>query len=59
MRILTQYKREKPDTISGEKISIIQTYSSFNKEEIDKLEQDCKERIGFGLVAEVKGEQEC
>ena len=56
MRIFTQYKRENPDTIHGEKITVIQTYSSFDKNEIDKLEQDFKKYIGDGLVAELKGE---
>ncbi len=56
MKLFTQYRRENPDTVFGEKITIIQTYSSFNRDEIDKLEQDCKEHIGDGLMAELKGE---
>ena len=58
MKLFTQYKRENPDTILGEKITVIQTYSSFDKDEIDKLEQDFKKHIGDGLVAELKGENE-
>jgi len=58
MKLLIQYKRENPDTILGEKIIITQIYSSFDKEEIDKVEQYCKENIGDGLVTELKGEQE-
>lgn len=56
MKLLTQYKRENPDTVLGEKITIVQTYSSFNKEKIDKLEQYCKEHIGYVLVTELKEE---
>lgn len=56
MKLFTQYKRENPDTIVGEKITITQTYSSFNQEEIDKLEQECKEHIGNGLMTELKGD---
>ena len=58
MRMFTQYKRENPDTILGEKITIIQTYSSFNKDEIDELEQKCKENIGNGIVTETEGIKE-
>lgn len=58
MKLLIQYKRENPDTICGEKITIFQTYSSFDKDEIDRLEQECKDNIGVGLVSEVKGEKE-
>lgn len=57
MKCIAQYKREEPDTILGEKIIITQIYSSFNKEEIDKVEQYCKENIGDGLVTELEGEQ--
>lgn len=57
MRMFTQYKRENPDTILGEKITIIQTYSSFNKDEIDELEQKCKENIGNGIETEMEGIQ--
>lgn len=56
MKLFTQYKRENPDTILGEKITIIQTYSSFNKDEIDDFERNCKTLIGDGLVTELKGE---
>ena len=57
MKLLTQYKRENPDTILGEKITIIQTYSSFNKDEIDELEQRCKDSIGDGLMTELRGDK--
>ena len=56
MKVFIQYKRENPDTILGEKITLIQTYSSFNQDEIDELEQDFKENIGNGIMAEMKGE---
>ena len=57
MKLFTQYKRKNPDAILGDKITVIQTYSSFDKDEIDKLEQYFKQSIGDGLVAELKGEK--
>ena len=56
MKAFAQYKREEPDTILGEKITIITTYSSFDKEEIDEIEQYCKENIGNGLFADIREE---
>ena len=58
MTCFTQYQRYDPDSVSGHKIVITQTYMSYNEHEIDKLEEVLRETIGSGLVAEVKGEQE-
>ena len=53
MKSLITYERLLPDTISGERIRVISTYSSFNKAEIDKYEEWCKKYIHEGIVGEV------
>ena len=39
MKVFQTWKRNKPSTISGESITIMTTYSSFNPAEIDELER--------------------
>ena len=46
MKIYQSWKRNKPDTQSGESITVTITYCSFNTEEIDELEK----RLPKGLI---------
>lgn len=39
MKIYESWKRNKPDTVSGESITVTIVYCSFNKEEIDEFEK--------------------
>lgn len=39
MKIYGRWKRNMPDSVFGETITVTITYSSFNKEEIDELEK--------------------
>lgn len=39
MKIYESWKRNKPDSVSGESITVTITYSSFNKNEIDEFEK--------------------
>lgn len=57
MTCFTQYQRYDPDSVSGHKIVVTQTYSSYNEHEIDKLEETLRNTIGCGLIAEVKGKE--
>ena len=57
MKVTTTFSRLTPDTIQGEKIAILTVYSSMNKQEIDELEQSLYQKIGSGVIDEVK-EQE-
>lgn len=52
MNCTISWKRLKPDTISGEKIEVKMVYSSMMPEEIDKMEEYCKQNIGSGIVIE-------
>ncbi len=40
MKVLQRWKRNTPDTVTGESITISFTYSSFDKSEIDELERN-------------------
>lgn len=39
MKILCSHKRNLPDTVTGESVTVTITYSSFYKEEIDSFEK--------------------
>ena len=54
MTILTTYRRNEPDTIRGESITITTTCSSFDKLEIDRLQEMCKGVYGVGTISDVK-----
>ena len=55
MRIRMTYRRNEPDTVVNESITITTTYSG-TKEEMDSLEEECREKIGSGLY--VEGEED-
>ena len=44
------FKRLAPSTISGEQIAITYVYSSFNKGEIDKIEEYLRDSLGTCLT---------
>lgn len=56
MTVLTEIERLKPSTISGEGVRISYTYTSFDKAEIDRLEEDAKSSLGYVTILEVKAD---
>ena len=46
MKIFQSWKRNKPDTLTGESITVTIVYSSFDQSEIDELQ----ERLPKGYV---------
>lgn len=52
MKVFTTFKRLMPTTLDGEIIRVTTYYSSFDGEEIDKLQEDLKNTIGAGVVTE-------
>lgn len=58
MKCLTTYQRLNPDTVCGEIIIVTQRYTSFEKKEIDILEERFKKTIGSGIRSEyaIKGQ---
>ena len=57
MKITTTYKRTNPSSIAGDSIVVTTTYSSFNTEEIDELENKLKEQVGYCLTQEVNKDE--
>ena len=39
MKIYQKWKRNKPDTVTGESITVTITYCSFDRDEIDELQK--------------------
>ena len=52
MKVFTTFKRLMPTTLDGEITRVTTYYSSFDGEEIDKLQEDLKNTIGAGVVTE-------
>lgn len=52
MKIVTTFERLMPTTAEGHIIKINTYYSSFDKAEIDKLQEDLRNTIGAGVVTE-------
>lgn len=54
MKTQITYERLNPDTTNGEAIKVTAIYSSFDKHEIDALEDVYVDKIGSGVVVEIK-----
>ena len=50
MKCTIQWRRKKPDTISGEKMEVKILYTSMFKDEIDDLEKQMVEKWGRGII---------
>ena len=56
MKLSINYEELMPTTVSGHAIKITYVYSSFDKEEVDKLKERLADEIGTGIVATIKVE---
>lgn len=55
MKVATTFERLMPTTADGHIIKVTAYYSSWDKAEIDKLQEDLRNTIGAGIVSyEVK-----
>ena len=54
MKCFTSYERYNPNTVRGETIVVTQVYSSFDKKEMDILENDLRLSIGDGVNMDFK-----
>ena len=52
MKVATTFERLMPTTADGHIIKVTTYYSSFDKLEIDKLQEDLRKTIGAGVVTE-------
>ena len=51
MRVITTWRRGDGDTIHGDSITITYTYTSFKKEEIDAIQEECERSVGTMRVS--------
>ena len=51
MKVATTFERLMPTTADGHILKITTYYSSFDKAEIDKLQEDLRDAIGSGIVS--------
>ena len=49
-----RWRRLKPDTTNGEMIELTTTYSSFDKAEIDDLQEWFADKYGSGIVLDLQ-----
>lgn len=54
MKCFTFYSKCNPDTISGYKIVVTQTYTTFDEAEINQLDKHLRQTIGSGTMTEFK-----
>lgn len=52
MKATTTYRRLKPDTLNGDSVAVTTVYSSFDRSEIDSMEETFKRTIGACVVQE-------
>lgn len=57
MKLSINYEELMPTTVSGHAIKITYVYSSFDKEEVDKLKERLADEIGTGIVSTTKVEE--
>ena len=58
MKVSISWRRDKPDSVNGEKLIVTQTYSSFNQAEINSMERTLQLQYGNGVVAEYEAVKE-
>ena len=52
MKVATTFERLMPTTVDGHIIKVTTYFSSYDKNEIDKLQEDLRNTIGAGVVSE-------
>lgn len=57
MKVVQSWKRNSPDTVTGESITLTVLYSSFDKEEIDELEKNMAQGITITEINKKENEE--
>ena len=57
MTLSINYEELMPTTVSGYTIKITYVYSSFNKEEVDKLKERLADEIGTEIVSTIEEDE--
>lgn len=52
MKCFTSWQRYEPDTTTGHKIILTQTFTSFDEKEINELESMLKENVKDGMLTD-------
>ena len=50
MKAQVTYHRHEPNTVNGEVLEVKIFYTSFDKTEIDNIEKQYKESVGYALI---------
>lgn len=58
MKVHTQFQILEPDTISGNRVQVVTTYSSFDEEEINIIADKFRDEIGAGIIGTIELEKE-
>lgn len=54
MKVHTQFQVLEPDTINGNRVQVITTYSSFDETEINIIAYKFRNEIGAGIIGTIE-----
>jgi len=54
MKVHTQFQVLKPDTINGNRVQVVTTYSSFDETEINIIADKFRNEIGAGIIGTIE-----
>ena len=58
MKVHTQFRVLEPDTITGYRVQVITTYSSFDEAEINIIADKFRNEIGAGIIGTIELKKE-
>ena len=58
MKVHTQFQVLEPDTISGNSVQVVTTYSSFDETEINIIADKFRNEIGDGIIGTIELKKE-
>ena len=58
MKVHTQFQVLEPDTLNGNRVQVVTTYSSFDEREIKVITDRLVSEIGAGIIGTIELEKE-
>ena len=58
MKVHTQFQVLEPDTINGNRVQVVTTYSSFDEIEINIIADKFRHEIGSGIIGTIELKKE-
>ena len=58
MKVHTQFQVLEPDTINGNRVQVVTTYSSFDETEINIIADKFRNEIGAGIIGTIELKKE-